>query len=67
MIHKYNHKNKTYFYALGENYYPFTQNNSKVKEKDIKLVLEQTNLTREEAVHQLHKNDIVTVLMDYSI
>jgi NACalpha-BTF3-like transcription factor len=72
MIHKYDHKNKKYFYCLGNNYYPFTQKNlqdknSEVKEKDIKLVLDQTNLSRADAIHQLQKNNIVTVLMEYSI
>ena len=36
-----------------------------VKEKDIKLVIDKTDLNRKRAIEELQKNDIVTVLMNY--
>ena len=36
-----------------------------IEERDIKLVMDKTNLNREGAIEELQKNDIVTVLMNY--
>ena len=36
-----------------------------IEERDIKLVMDETNLNREKAIKELQKNDIVTVLMNY--
>lgn len=36
-----------------------------VEEKDIKLVMDKTNLNHKRAIEELQKNDIVTVLMNY--
>jgi NACalpha-BTF3-like transcription factor len=36
-----------------------------VEEKDIKLVMDKTDLSRKTAIEELQKNDIVTVLMNY--
>lgn len=40
-------------------------NDFDIEERDIKLVMDKTNLNREEAIKELQKNDIVTVLMNY--
>ena len=36
-----------------------------IEERDIKLIMDKTNLNRERAIKELQKNDIVTVLMNY--
>ena len=36
-----------------------------VEEKDIKLVMDKTDLNRKRAIEELQKKDIVTVLMNY--
>ena len=36
-----------------------------IEERDIKLVMDKTNLNRERAIKELQKNDIVTILMTY--
>ena len=36
-----------------------------IEEKDIKLVMDKTDLNRKRAIEELQKNDIVTVLMNY--
>ena len=36
-----------------------------IEERDIKLVMDKTNLNRERAIKELQKNDIVTILMNY--
>ena len=51
-----NHINKK---DISENNY------SDVEEKDIKLVMDTTDLNRKRAIEELQKNDIVTVLMNY--
>ena len=40
-------------------------NNFAIEERDIKLVMDKTNLSREKTIKELQKNDIVTVLMNY--
>ena len=40
-------------------------NDFDIEERDIKLVMDKTNLSREKAIKELKKNDIVTVLMNY--
>ena len=40
-------------------------NDFDIEERDIKLVMNKTNLSREKAIKELQKNDIVTVLMNY--
>lgn len=40
-------------------------NYSDIEEKDIKLVIDKTDLNRKRAIEELQKNDIVTVLMKY--
>lgn len=43
-----------------------TENNyADIEERDIKLVMDKTNLNRERAIQELQNNDIVTVLMNY--
>ena len=39
-------------------------NNFDIEERDIKLIMDKTNLNRESAIKELQKNDIVTVLMN---
>ncbi len=39
--------------------------NLDIEERDIKLVMDKTNLNRERAIEELQKNDIVTILMTY--
>ena len=39
--------------------------NLDIEERDIKLVMDKTNLDRQRAVKELQKNDIVTILMTY--
>ena len=39
--------------------------NLDIEERDIKLVMDKTNLNRERAIEELEKNDIVTILMTY--
>ena len=40
-------------------------NDIDIEERDIKLIMDKTNLNRERAIKELQKNDIVTVLMNY--
>ncbi len=40
-------------------------NDFDIEEKDIKLIMDKTNLNRDRAIKELQKNDIVTVLMNY--
>ena len=42
-----------------------SENNFDIEERDIKLVMDKTNLNRKRAIKELKKNDIVTVLMNY--
>ena len=39
--------------------------NFDIEERDIKLVMDKTNLDRKRAIKELQKNDIVTILMNY--
>ena len=36
-----------------------------IEERDIKLVMDKTNLSREKTIKELEVNDIVSVLMNY--
>ena len=40
-------------------------NDFDIEERDIKLVMDKTNINREKAIKELQKNDIVSVLMNY--
>ena len=40
-------------------------NNFDIEARDIKLVMDKTNLNREKTIEELQKNDIVTILMNY--
>ena len=40
-------------------------NDFDIEERDIKLVMDKTNLDRKRAIKELQKNDIVTILMTY--
>ena len=73
VIHKYDIDKKKYFYYLNDKFYPYIQektnneNSMNIDEKDIQLVMDQTNLNREESIKELGKNDVITVIMNNSL
>jgi NACalpha-BTF3-like transcription factor len=73
VIHKYDLDKKKYFYYLNDQFYPYIQkktnnkNSMNIDEKDIQLVMDQTNLNREESIKELGKNDVITVIMNNSL
>ena len=59
------HINENYLICKSHKKDESENNYFDIEEKDIKLVMDKTNLNRERAIQELQKNDIVTVLMNY--
>jgi len=59
------HINENYLICKSNKKDESENNYFDIEEKDIKLVMDKTNLNRERAINELQKKDIVTVLMNY--
>ena len=67
-VHKYNEDTNNFFYYLNDKYHIYNKKQySDCIEEKIKFIMDHTNLSRNNAIEQLKKNDIALILINNSL